>query len=174
VLAAEPGRKTTFMFEDKKTFPLTDGMGAAQVSAAGWFGFQRTFAPFRDMSGQRGKENSKTTDTLQAVPLGRFQRFFCKPVAVPDESSSKGIDMLAANRRRSERHVCRRIAKIQFGTGSLPRDCTITDVSDGGVKVIAEYPDIPSEFTIILTTGHPRQCRLAWRIGYEFGAQFID
>jgi hypothetical protein len=56
----------------------------------------------------------------------------------------------------------------------LPRDCTITDVSKGGVKVIAEYLDIPNEFTIILSTGDPRQCRLAWRIGCELGAQFID
>jgi hypothetical protein len=85
----------------------------------------------------------------------------------------QGIDMLA-NRRRSERRLCRRVAKIQFGTSSLPRDCMITDMSDGGVKVIAEYLEIPSEFTIILSTGHPRQCRLAWRIGCELGAQFID
>jgi hypothetical protein len=35
-------------------------------------------------------------------------------------------------------------------------------------------PDIPPEFTIILSTGDPRQCRLAWRIGCEFGAQFVD
>jgi hypothetical protein len=83
------------------------------------------------------------------------------------------IDMLM-NRRRSERRLCRRVAKIQFGTGTLPRDCVITDVSDGGVKVIAEYLEIPPEFTIIFSTGGPRQCRLAWRIGYEFGAQFID
>ena len=81
---------------------------------------------------------------------------------------------MLVNRRRSERHACKRLAKIQFGTGSLPRDCTITDVSDGGVKVVAEYLDIPPEFTIILSTGLPRQCRLAWRIGCEFGAQFID
>jgi hypothetical protein len=94
---------------------------------------------------------------------------------MPDESASSGrrIDMLA-NRRRSERRLCRRFAKIQFGTGSLPRDCTITDISDGGVKVIAEYVDIPSDFTIILSEGRPRQCRLAWRIGCEFGAQFVD
>jgi predicted phosphoribosyltransferase len=85
----------------------------------------------------------------------------------------QGIDMLA-NRRTSERRLCRRVAKIQFGTSSLPRDCVITDISDGGVKVIAEYLDIPSEFTIILSTGSPRQCRLAWRIGCELGAQFID
>jgi hypothetical protein len=78
------------------------------------------------------------------------------------------------NRRRNERRPCRRVAKIQFGTGSLPRDCTITDVSKGGVKVIAEYVDIPAEFTIIFSSGDPRQCRLAWRIGCELGAQFID
>ncbi len=81
---------------------------------------------------------------------------------------------MLANRRRSERRLCRRFAKIQFGTGSLPRDCTITDISDGGVKVIAEYVDIPSDFTIILSEGRPRQCKLAWRIGCEFGAQFVD
>jgi PilZ domain len=81
---------------------------------------------------------------------------------------------MLANRRRSERHECRRAAKIQFGTGSLPRDCTITDLSNGGAKVIAEYLDIPAEFTIIFSTGRPRQCRLAWRIGCELGAEFID
>ena len=84
------------------------------------------------------------------------------------------MNMLAANRRRHERSLCRRIAKIQTGAGSLPRDCTITDISAGGVKVIAEQVDIPAEFTIILSEGRPRQCRLAWRIGYEFGAQFVD
>ena len=81
---------------------------------------------------------------------------------------------MLVNRRRSERRLCKRVAKIQFGTASLPRDCTITDISDGGAKVIAEYPEIPAEFTIILSEGRPRQCRLAWRIGYELGAEFID
>jgi hypothetical protein len=80
---------------------------------------------------------------------------------------------MLANRRRSERRQCRSVAKIQLGTG-LPRDCTITDMSEGGVKVIAEYLEIPPQFTIILSEGRPRQCRLAWRIGCEFGAQFVD
>jgi len=79
-----------------------------------------------------------------------------------------------ADRRKSERRECKRGAKIQFGTGSLPRDCIITDISAGGVKVVAEQVDIPSQFTIILSAGRPRQCRLAWRIGYEFGAEFVD
>ena len=81
---------------------------------------------------------------------------------------------MLVNRRISERQPCKRVAKIQFGTGSLPRDCTITDVSTGGVKVIAEYLEIPEEFTIIFSTGNYRQCRLAWRIGCEFGAKFVD
>ena len=81
---------------------------------------------------------------------------------------------MLVNRRKSERQPCRRVAKIQFGTGSLPRDCTITDVSDGGVKVIAEYLEIPEDFTIIFSTGDYRHCRLAWRIGCEFGARFVD
>jgi len=78
------------------------------------------------------------------------------------------------NRRKTERRSCRRIAKIQSGTGSLPRDCTITDISNGGVKVVAEYLEIPPQFTIIFSTGDSRQCRLAWRIGCEFGAEFVD
>ena len=82
--------------------------------------------------------------------------------------------MLAANRRRSERRLCRSLAKIQFGTGTLPRDCMVTDISDGGVKVVADYHEIPPEFILTLSTGYPRQCRLVWRIGCEFGAEFVD
>jgi PilZ domain len=81
---------------------------------------------------------------------------------------------MGADRRRSERRLYRGLAKIQFGVGSLPRDCMITDVSDGGARIIAENLELPTEFTIIFSTGHPRQCRLVWRIGCEFGAEFID
>ena len=42
------------------------------------------------------------------------------------------------------------------------------------LKVVAEYPDIPAEFTITFSTGDQRRCRLAWRIGCEFGAEFVD
>jgi hypothetical protein len=78
------------------------------------------------------------------------------------------------NRRRTERQLCKRGAKIQTGAGSLPRDCTITDISAGGVKAVAEYVEIPPHFTIIFSSDHVRRCRLAWRIGCEFGAEFID
>ncbi len=79
---------------------------------------------------------------------------------------------MLANRRKSERRQCRRLAKIQFGTG-LSRDCTITDLADVGAKVVAEHLQIPAEFTIIFSTA-ARQCRLAWLIGCEFGFEFTD
>jgi predicted phosphoribosyltransferase len=81
---------------------------------------------------------------------------------------------MLANRRKAERRLCRRVAKIHWGTGSLPRDCTITDISAGGVKVVAELLEIPAQFNIIFSPDNSRKCRLAWRIGCEFGAEFID
>ena len=78
------------------------------------------------------------------------------------------------DRRRSERLACNRLAKIQFHYGRLPRDCMITDVSESGVKVIAEDCDMPAEFTVIFSTGHSRRCRLQWRNGHEFGAEYVD
>ncbi len=81
---------------------------------------------------------------------------------------------MLANRRRSERRPAGGVAKIQFGVGALPRDCTITDISERGVRLIAENLDLPAEFTITFSTGGRRHCRLKWRIGCEFGAEFID
>ena len=100
---------------------------------------------------------------MSAIALGSFAW-----------KTNERVREMFVNRRKNERRVCNRVAKIQFGTGNLPRDCMITDISSGGVKVIAEYPEIPPEFTIFLATGNPRQCKLAWRIGCELGAEFVD
>jgi len=77
----------------------------------------------------------------------------------------------AANRRRSERYSFNGRAKIHFG--GLPRDCTVVDISDGGVRVVAENLEVPETFTIVFATGESRECRLAWRIGWEFGAEYV-
>ena len=81
---------------------------------------------------------------------------------------------MLASRRKHERRACSGPAKIQYGAGSLPRDCTIVDISDGGVKVVAEFLEVPPQFTIIFAPDYSRQCRLRWRIGCEFGAEFTD
>jgi len=89
--------------------------------------------------------------------------FKFKPKAAPE------------NRRRTERHAVRGLAKIQTGTSSLKRDCWITDISDGGVRLHSERTDVPDEFFLVLPGVHGRrECRVAWRLGHEIGAQFID
>jgi hypothetical protein len=77
------------------------------------------------------------------------------------------------NRRRTERIVMRGPAQILFG--SLPRDCWISDVSDGGVRLHAEGFVVPDEFTLLLAgRKERRECRVAWRLGHEIGAEFTD
>jgi hypothetical protein len=81
------------------------------------------------------------------------------------------------NQRKSlidRRRPYKRFAKIKCYPGSLPRDCMITDLTERGLKVIAEDEDIPAEFTIIFSTGHSRRCHLRWRKSHELGADFID
>lgn len=109
---------------------------------------------------------------MRPACLGEVQRVFDR--IAESKINKYGCTGVFADRRKSERRSCHGAAKIQFAIGSLPRDCTITDISEGGVRVFAENLDVPAEFTLILSTGRPRLCRLAWRIGCEFGAQFID
>ena len=82
----------------------------------------------------------------------------------------------AEDRRRSERLSLRGLAKIQFGAGSLPRDCWISDLSDGGARLHAEGVAVPNEFILVLpgVGGGRRECRVVWRLGHEIGAEFVD
>lgn len=80
-------------------------------------------------------------------------------------------------RRRSRRRQMSRVAKIQFGTGALPRDCLITDISDGGVRLHVEGFDVPDDFILLLSGddigAKERIYRVVWRLGYEIGAKFV-
>ena len=87
------------------------------------------------------------------------------------------IDVLLDRRRsrldrRKSEQLNKSLAKIQYN-GSLPRDCTITELSESGMKLIIEDHDVPAEFTVMLSAGHTIRCRLGWRNGYEIGAEFI-
>ena len=70
-----------------------------------------------------------------------------------------------------------RVAKIQFGSGTLPRDCLITDISDGGVRLHVEGFDVPDDFVLLLSGddigAKERIYRVVWRLGYEIGAKFV-
>lgn len=80
------------------------------------------------------------------------------------------------DRREAERHKIDRLAKIQGKGGALPRDCLIVNISDTGIRVHAENVEVPDEFIITITGMQQsrRECRVAWRLGFEIGAEFID
>jgi hypothetical protein len=81
-----------------------------------------------------------------------------------------------ANRRRAERYAFSGLGRIQQRAGALPRDCLVTDVSDGGVRLHAEGVDVPDNFILLFgRDGHTkRECRVIWRLGHEVGAEFVD
>jgi hypothetical protein len=76
-------------------------------------------------------------------------------------------------RRRHGRHSINCVAKIQ-SAGSLPRDCLVTDISDGGARLYAEGIVIPDQFVLLLTGSRTvrRECRVVWRLGNEIGVEF--
>jgi hypothetical protein len=83
-------------------------------------------------------------------------------------------------RRRSSRRAIDRRAKIQFGAGTLPRDCRITDISTGGVRLHVEGFEVPTEFVLFLFGENFAQCNyqecnyeVVWRLGHEIGARFV-
>ncbi len=81
------------------------------------------------------------------------------------------------DRRRSRRRLTNRMAKIQVGTGTLPRDCLVTDISDGGVRLHVEGFEVPDQFVLLLSgdgvAAKERAYRVVWRLGYEIGAASV-
>lgn len=77
------------------------------------------------------------------------------------------------DRRRSQRHQVQGMAKILLGAGSLPRDCWVSDISDGGARLHAEDVTVPDQFLLMLPNVSRRQCRVVWRLGHEIGVEFI-
>lgn len=84
---------------------------------------------------------------------------------------------MIAERRRSQRTVVSRIAKIQLATGSLPRDCLITEISDHGARLHVEGIEVPDHFVLLLSLDarpQARTCHVVWRLGFELGIQFLE
>lgn len=82
------------------------------------------------------------------------------------------------SKRQSNGHEISRHAKIQLAGGSLPRDCLLTNISEGGVRLHVEGIDVPDHFVLLLSDGSgsakPRDCSVVWRLGFEVGAEFTD
>jgi hypothetical protein len=79
-------------------------------------------------------------------------------------------------RRQAKRRLINRVAKLQTASGSLPRDCLITDISTGGVRLHVEGFEVPDDFVLYLSgEGVAKECayRVVWRLGHEIGARFM-
>lgn len=79
-------------------------------------------------------------------------------------------------RRRARRRLINRSAKIQVASGTLPRDCLITNISSGGVRLHVEGVEVPDNFVLVLSGDDlAKECnyRVVWRLGHEIGAQFV-
>jgi hypothetical protein len=84
--------------------------------------------------------------------------------------------LLSGERRQARRQMINRMAKIQLGAGTLPRDCLITDISTGGVRLHVEGFDVPDEFVLMLSgdeMSKEASYRVVWRLGHEIGARFV-
>ena len=68
------------------------------------------------------------------------------------------------------------MAKIHLGTGGLPCDCVITDISTSGVRLHVEGFDVPDDFVLLLCGDDlTKECnyQVVWRLGHEIGARFV-
>jgi hypothetical protein len=81
-------------------------------------------------------------------------------------------------KRSSKRRLISRYAKLQVLGASLARDCLITDISEGGVRLHLEGMDVPDQFVLVFSTDggkqESRHCKIVWKLGNEFGAKFYD
>lgn len=83
-----------------------------------------------------------------------------------------------SERRLHRRYTINRIAKFQTDTGSLPRDCMITDISKQGARLFADGIEVPDQFHLLISgnatdRGTRRECRVVWRLGGEIGVTFV-
>jgi hypothetical protein len=80
-------------------------------------------------------------------------------------------------RRREARQRYYRPAKIKLAAGARPCDCTVVDISDGGVRLNVEGLDVPDEFVLLISNDRKVQekaYKVVWRFGNELGAKLVS
>jgi len=79
-------------------------------------------------------------------------------------------------KRQSKRYSINRVAKFVTESGTLPRDCIITNISEGGARLFSEAANIPEQFRLLIDGDTPirEECRVIWRLGGEIGVEFVS
>ena len=85
--------------------------------------------------------------------------------------------MFFGESRLSDRRTVSRHAKLQLADGSLPRDCVVIDISEGGARLHVEGLEAPDRFVLLISDkaggARPRNCKVIWRRGFELGVEFL-
>jgi hypothetical protein len=79
-------------------------------------------------------------------------------------------------RRRARRREINRVTKIRLTNDTLLRECLVTDISTGGVRLHVEGFDVPEDFVLVFSDDDlAKECsyRVVWRVGHEIGARFV-
>ncbi len=70
-----------------------------------------------------------------------------------------------------------RPAKIKLAAGARACDCSVVDISDGGVRLNVEGLDVPDEFVLLISDERKvqeRAYKVVWRFGNELGATLVS
>jgi hypothetical protein len=82
---------------------------------------------------------------------------------------------MSRDKRKHRRRALSRRATLRGWDGREIAGCTMTDISDGGAKVILDRPvHLPETFTLwLIESGSVyRECKVVWREGDVLGVQF--
>ena len=80
-------------------------------------------------------------------------------------------------RRREARQRYYHQAKIKLAAGARACDCTVVDMSDGGVRLNVEGLNVPDEFVLLISNkGKVEESayKVVWRFGNELGATLVS
>jgi len=85
---------------------------------------------------------------------------------------------LYEERRGSTRRHVFHTVKMLIGADSVPRDCLILGISDGGVRLYVVGFDVPDEFVLLLSGDdgieEQNKFKVVWRQGNEVGAELMS
>ncbi len=77
------------------------------------------------------------------------------------------------NRRAHARTKALKGARIIFNQRQSAMNCTVRNLSKGGVKIVLDTPaPLPDQFDLRLADGTEYHCTVRWRGGTELGLEF--
>jgi len=94
---------------------------------------------------------------------------------LPVFKKAGSIDLMFGEKRKHQRYVINRAAKYQTDSGTLPRDCMITDISERGARLFITDAEVPDQFYLTISGEKlvRQDCCVVWRLGHEIGVKFV-